>query len=588
MHWLALHLPQLSLEAFAATLTQADRSAPLALVQQHRVVAVNAAAAAAGVRTGLKRATALALAPALRLAQAEPARDRAALQAVAHVALAFTPMVVMDDDPATVLLELASVLRYHGGPVRLRSRLFEALAPLGHRLQVATAPTPAGAALLARWGTAAHGDAGARRTWGAKSENRPRRADFLPDSPPHSPAMGQEDGEKAAAAADLQPATPKSDSLLDALRTQLDAAPVWLLGPGREHWDALQSMGLHTLADLRALPRAGLARRFGESLLHALDRARGDAPDPRQPLEPPAVFDSALELYARADTTDQLLHGAVVLLARLIAWAQARRARVAAFTLRMRHERSRRHDTGNADAAANGDADAAVPAHTTLTVELAEPGIDATQLQLLLRERLARCTLPAPTLELSLHCHRWVQAEAPSGELFPSRQSQREGLQRLLERLRARLGDEGVLRLQPLADHRPEHAQHLRAATTTITSTITSTIANPHSNTRHAGPPAARSAEAAPPPAGGALPLHRPAWLLPEPLPLHERGALPLLGGRPLQILSGPERIEAGWWDADLAARDYFIARDHAGALVWIYRTRLAAPGGWFLQGRFG
>jgi protein ImuB len=61
-----------------------------------------------------------------------------------------------------------------------------------------------------------------------------------------------------------------------------------------------------------------------------------------------------------------------------------------------------------------------------------------------------------------------------------------------------------------------------------------------------------------------------------------------MLDGRPLQILSGPERIESGWWDADLAARDYFIARADDGALVWLYRTRLAAPGGWFLQGRFG
>lgn len=520
MHWLALHLPQLSLEAFAATLSEAERGAPLALVAQHRIVAVNAAAAGAGVRTGLKRATALALAPALRLALAEPARDAAALQAVAHVALAFTPMVVLDDGPATVLLELASVLRYHGGPARLRARLHDALAPLGHRLQEAAAPTAAGAALLARWGQ------GAQRTPGERAGGRP--------------------GELAhgAHAEDL-----------DALRARLDAAPVWLLGPGREHWEALQGMGLHTLADLRALPRAGLARRFGASLLHELDRARGDAPDPRQPLQPPAVFDSQLELYARADTTEQVLHGAGVLLARLLAWAQARRARIAAFTLRMRHERSRRHDAD--------DAEAAVPAHTTLTVELAEPGADAAQLQLLLRERLARCPLPAPTLDLSLHCRRWVQAEAPSGELFPSRQGQREGLVRLLERLRARLGDDSVLRLQPLADHRPEHAQRLQAAPLQGVGSI-------------------------PPPSGGALPLHRPAWLLPAPQPLHERGALPLLDGRPLQILSGPERIEAGWWDTDLAARDYFIARDDGGALVWVYRTRLAEPGGWFLQGRFG
>ena len=81
-----------------------------------------------------------------------------------------------------------------------------------------------------------------------------------------------------------------------------------------------------------------------------------------------------------------------------------------------------------------------------------------------------------------------------------------------------------------------------------------------------------------------------------EPLP--ERAARPLLDGLPLQLLSGPERIEAGWWDAGLAGRDYFIAATAEGALVWIYRERLplsrsageeeGAGSGWFLHGRFG
>lgn len=518
MHWLALHLPQLSLETFAATLNAPQRIAPLALAAQHRIVAVNAAAAEAGVRPGLKRATALALAPALRLGQADGARDAAALQSVAHVALAFTPMVALDAGPATALLELSMVLRYHGGPARLRAKLRDALAPLGHRVQAAAAPTAAGAALLARWGRAAHDDLQAG---------------------PHTTELA-------------------------ALRTLLDAAPVALLGPGREHWEALQGMGLHRLADLRALPRSGLARRFGESLLHELDRARGDAPDPREPLQLPAVFEGRLELHMRADTSDQVLHGAGVLLARLIAWAQARRARIAAFTLRMQHERLRR-----------ADADDAAAPHTDLKIELAEPGADAAQLRLLLRERLAHCPLPAPTLALRLLCRHWVQAEAPSGELFASRQSQHEGLLRLLERLRARLGDAQVQRLEPLADHRPEHASRLQAGA-------------PGECARLQAAPSMQETRGTPSPAGGALPLHRPAWLLPVPQALAERGALPLLAGRALQILSGPERIEAGWWDSELAARDYFIARDEDGALVWVYRTRLATPGGWFLQGRFG
>ena len=45
------------------------------------------------------------------------------------------------------------------------------------------------------------------------SEKRPRRARFLPDSPPHGHSMGQEAGEKWAAAVGLQPTIPKPGRL---------------------------------------------------------------------------------------------------------------------------------------------------------------------------------------------------------------------------------------------------------------------------------------------------------------------------------------------------------------------------------------
>jgi protein ImuB len=79
--------------------------------------------------------------------------------------------------------------------------------------------------------------------------------------------------------------------------------------------------------------------------------------------------------------------------------------------------------------------------------------------------------------------------------------------------------------------------------------------------------------------------------VLGEPQSLTERASRPCLDGSPLQLLAGPERIESGWWDGALAARDYFIASAADGALVWVYRARLplqaADGGGWFLQGRF-
>jgi protein ImuB len=509
MRWIGLHLPLLPLESFLATLPArpGDSEPAVALVEAHRIVHANAAAQALGVKPGLKRATALALAPQLLIGQADALRDRQALMSVAHAALAFTPAVSFAQ-PQGVLLEVEASLRYFGGHDALLQRLREALQPLGHALHCVSTPTAQGSALLARSG----------------------------------------DGLHCADAAALQRA--------------LDAAPVWLLGPGREHWQALQGMGLNTLGDLRSLPRVGLTRRFGEALLVELDCALGRRPDPRASIELPASFDSALELFARADTTEQVLHGVEVLLARLVAWLAAQHAFVRRFSLQMKHEpRWRRDDR--------------TPLHTTLEIALAEPSRDPKHLMALLRERLSQVALPAPTLELALRASDIARQPPPNVELFPTPRSEREGLTRLLERLQARLGRERVQRLVPVQDHRPERAGLMQPA------------ALDGSLPARAGPPLRRAEVLE------RCAVARPVWLLPQALPLAQRQSRPLLDGDALQLLAGPERIEAGWWDGEAVERDYFIAQQPGGALVWIYRARMPLSAqsegeGWFLQGRFG
>nr|WP_242478688.1 DNA polymerase Y family protein [Rubrivivax gelatinosus] len=504
----------------------------------------------------MRRGTALALAPDLVHGEADAVRDAAALTALAHAALAFTPRVV-PEPPATVLLEVAASLRCFGGGPRLLQRLQAAVEPLGHALALASAPTARGASLLARW--------------------RGEHAGFM-----------------------LAPG-----DRLQALQALLAEVPLALLDAGREHAVVLQGMGVHTLGELQALPRDGVARRFGTALLAELDQTLGRAADPREPLVPPAVFESRLELFARADTAAQVLHGAGVLLARLLAWAQARQVRIAAFTLVMHHDRHR------------GDA----PPATRLRLELAEASLDPGHLQLLLRERLGRLELVAPTLELELECHETLHAPAPNAELFPSRQGQAQGLVRLLERLRARLGDEQVLRLVPQPDHRPECGARLLPlqAAPGRAARVASGPARPAAGAlrRPAPPAAAKGVSPAPAPAAPADPaqalvasllaraapvvpeaarrrraaLHRPVWLLDTPQPLPERQERPQWLGRPLRVLAGPERIESGWWDGALAVRDYFVAQAEDGALVWVYRERLPADdaaGGWYLQGWFG
>ena len=531
MLWIGLHLPRLSLESFAATLPPGAIEGPVALVDVHRVSAVNRAARAAGVQPGMKRATALALVPHLLFGEADPARDARGLQAVAHAALAFTPVVCLSP-PAGVLLEVHTTLRYFGGIDALLQRLECTLAPLGHRVHHARAATAQGAAWLSRW----------------------------------------RDGTVCAD--------------LSALHRMLDEVPVHVMESAQAHLDSLTGMGLRHVGELRRLPRDGLARRFGEALLAELDCAWGSRPDPREPVVLPSVFESHVELFSRADTADQLLHGAEVLLAQLIVWLSARQAFVRRFHLSLRHEGRLRQAEG--------------PAVTVVDVALAEPSRDAAHLQSLLRERLAALELPAPTLDLSLQAHDIAHQPPPNTDLFPTPRSEHAGLVRLIERLQARLGAAQVQRLVRVADHRPEHGGQVmpyepgpppRAPESVVMSRRPARRQARSSGGKVFLPSKAAIALPVCPlePARTAPPA-RPVWLLPEPVPLPERQSRPLLDGEVLQLLSGPERIEAGWWDADLAERDYFIAQTPEGALVWVYRARLPLSGGegWFLHGRYG
>jgi protein ImuB len=74
----------------------------------------------------------------------------------------------------------------------------------------------------------------------------------------------------------------------------------------------------------------------------------------------------------------------------------------------------------------------------------------------------------------------------------------------------------------------------------------------------------------------------RPAWLLPRPMPLRDHA---------LQVLSGPERIESGWWDGGDVRRDYYVVRTSLGQRAWAFQPAGVRDGdggsGWMLHGWF-
>ncbi|MCC5867578.1 MAG: DNA polymerase Y family protein [Gammaproteobacteria bacterium] len=302
----------------------------------------------------------------------------------------------------------------------------------------------------------------------------------------------------------------------------------------------LQELGVRSLADCLRLPRDALSRRSSPALLQSLDRALGRSADPRRAWQPPAGFDDVLALPAETETLARLIEGVDWLIERLGLVLRRRDASVHRLLLSLCH---------------------ANQATTRVALVLSQPSRDVAHLQALYAQRLERVMLPAPVMMLRLSVPRLeLDAAAESGELFARRTPAHPcaGVPQLIERLRARLGVSAVFGLCLVPEHRPENAWQA--------------VNSPGGRINDAALPASA--------------VHRPLWMLAEPVALAGQGGQPHYQGR-LRIEQGPERIETGWWDGRDVARDYYIARNPPGMRLWIYRERIGARG-WWLHGVFG
>lgn len=341
----------------------------------------------------------------------------------------------------------------------------------------------------------------------------------------------------------------------------LDDMPLHVLSAAVDHVPILERIGCRTWGDVRALPRAGVARRFGAGLLEALDSAYGERPETFPWLELPEVFDQKLELPSLATSAPELMWSAQRLLSQMQVWLQARHRGVLSLEIEWTLDLRR----------LNG---VILPSHQQLTVRTAQPTQDIAHLRRLVGEHLSRTSLAAPANHLRLRSLETLPWGGASKSLLPEDHVKGEKLHQLIERLSVRIGDGNVVVPVAQADHRPERMQTWKSAA--------SALKDPH----------------LPGKKQQAMPCNGiyPTWLLPAPLRLEVRGEKPCYHG-PLRLLAGPQRLETGWWDADRhgpAMRDYFIARSEEAGLLWIFRERLnpvwnelhdPGPVRWFLHG---
>ena len=196
-----------------------------------RLTAVDDIAAGLGLAPGMSLADARAMVPRLAVAEADPQADRRLLERIADWCDRYTPLVALDP-PDGLLLDITGCTHLFGGEAVLCADIEERIGRGGLAVRAAIAGTCRAAAALARHG-------------GRKIV-----------------APG---GEKAA----------------------LAPLPVAALRPGDAIVRDLDRLGLKTVGQIAAAPRAPLARRFGRRLLAALDQALGNAVMPLVPRRPP-------------------------------------------------------------------------------------------------------------------------------------------------------------------------------------------------------------------------------------------------------------------------------------------------------------
>ena len=477
MLWVALHFPDLPLAVFARA--DASESPAVTASASHRpdVIVANPAARQRGVAAGMSIAAALALDPHLVIHLRDERAEAAALESIALWAGQWTSTVTIEP-PGCALLEISGALRYFGGLERLLARIAAGLGEIGFAAVIAAAPTAGAASLLARAG--------------------------------HEAAI----------------------EAPDAIERTLSALRIDLLAHVREALSTLAGIGVESIGQLLALPRDGVARRFGQALLDEIDRALGRLPDARPLFVAPEHYGGQLELPAPVEEAEALCFGARRLVVELCGFLRGRGAGITRLRFDLVHEDG---------------------APTSIVV-----GLQATRLvehiMTVLRERFAREKLPARVEAIRLVSEEIASLPGRDSDFFAADKNAEAGTQ-LIERLRARLGEDAVRTLALESDHRPEHAWRWGPA-----GRLETTDAEKDDV------------------ALSQLPV-RPLWLLPEP---HALPAGPAEAS--LELESGPERIESGWWDGQDVGRDYFVGRNERGEALWLFRDR---GGQWFVHGVF-
>ena len=466
--------------------------------------AVDSAARREGLFVGQKATDATALCPGLITAEAEPQADTQALIELADWCVRFSPGVALDP-PDGLFLDVSGVAHLWGGEAALAQDFRARLAANGLEVRVAIADTPGAA-------------------WALAHQGRDAQTIALP-------------GEQGSLMEHLR---------LTALRLSPEAAT------------QIERLGLKTVGQLIALPRAPLARRFGAETLARIDQALGRSKEALTFRRPPNPWFARLAFAEPISAPEDLQRVGQDIAAKLC------------LRLEREGQGARQFELGfhRLDGKVQN-----------LTIGLATAARDPTRIAKLFAPKLETVD-PGFGIEV-------VTLAAQAVEPVAGRQVRldtlldgglEDGLTPLIDRLANRLGEGRVWKTVPIESHVPERSAGRARPLGPITGV---------SNWDREMP--------------------RPLRLFHKPEPLE--GVMALTPDDPprqfqwrrrvhrIRHAEGPERIGDEWWRIDIddvrtgTIRDYYRVEDQEGVRFWVFRQGLYAagePAKWFLHGLFG
>jgi protein ImuB len=348
-------------------------------------------------------------------------------------------------------------------------------------------------------------------------------------------------------------------------RELLAPLPLAALRLPQETVAGLARVGLKSIGDVVDLPRAPLAARFGTDLLRNLDRALGREDEPLTPRLPVAPYIAEKSFHEPIAREEDVL----ATLERLAGRLQLQ--------LAARGEGARKLEL------ALFRTDGVVK---RITAGTSRPLRNPAAIRALFVERLAALGDEIdPGFGFDLARLSVVVAEpAPDEQIGLAQREDQAELDRLIDRLSARLGRKRVARLVAQDSHIPELAAHAVPAQTTANADLG------WDAFRRFRSDVGLSA--------------RPLRLLAKPEPIHDVLAL-VPDGPPMRFrwrsvwhdviaVEGPERIAGAWWSEEGGGRtrDYFQVEDRTGLRFWLFRAGLyrdiAQPAPrWFLHGMY-